>query len=177
MSRHDLPAARWLSAAILLAVFTAGCVYEAPLTAKPTRQIDERLLGDWIEDQADGKDLKIRKLDDSHYVIFYDEFYQAYHSDIGEGHFVSIQQIDPVSAKDRKYTLATYELKDDGRTLVVRTVNDKTIPETLKTTAALEKAVRANLKNPDLLNKEGGTFIRGKREAQPSGQASPSPSP
>ena len=175
MSQSRFPAAGWLCTALLLAVFAVGCVYQAPLTAKPTRKIDERLLGDWVEDQANGKDLKIRKLDDSHYVIFYEEFYQAYHSDVGEGHFVSIQQIDPIPDADRKYTFATCELKDDGNTLVVRTVNDKTIPDTLKTSAALEKAVRANLKNPDLLNKEGGTFIRGKREAQPSGRASPSP--
>jgi hypothetical protein len=176
MSRHRFSSAGWLCAAVLLAAFAGGCVYEAPLTAKPTGKIDERLLGDWVEDQADGKDLKIRKLDDSHYVIFYDDFFQAYHSDIGEGHFVSIQQIDSVAEKDRKYTLATYELKDEGKTLVVRTVNDKTIPDTLKTSAALEKAVRANLKNPDLFNKDGGTFIRGKRATSPSGQASPVPS-
>ncbi|HEY2124711.1 MAG TPA: hypothetical protein VGG94_04525 [Chthoniobacterales bacterium] len=177
MSRHHCPSAGWLGAVILLAVFAGGCVYEAPLTAKPTRKIDERLLGDWVEDQAKGKDLKIRKLDDSHYVIFYDEFYKAHHSDIGEEHFVSIQQIDPVSEKDRKYTFATYELKDDGKTLVVRTVNDKTIPDTLKTSAALEKAVRANLKNPDLLNKDGGTFVRPKPATPPSDQGSPSPTP
>jgi hypothetical protein len=177
MSRHFLPSAGWLCAALLLAAFTGGCVYEAPLTAKPTGKIDERLLGDWVEDQADGKDLKIRKLDDSHYVICYDDFFQAFHSDVGEGHFVSIQQIDPVSEKDRKYTLATYELKDDGKTLVVRTVNEKTISNTFKTAAALEKAVRANLKNPDLLNKDGGTFIRGKRATPPSGQTTPLPSP
>ena len=177
MSQHRFLAAGWLGAAILLAVFAAGCVYQAPLTAKPTRKIDDRLLGDWVEDQADGKDLKIRKLDDSHYVIFYEEFYQAYHSDVGESHFVSIQQIDPIPEADRKYTFATYELKADGKTLVVRTVNDKTIPDTLKTSAALEKAVRANLKNPALFNNDGATFIRPKAKIAPGGQASPSPAP
>jgi hypothetical protein len=176
MSRHRFPTAGWLGAALLLAAFASGCVYEAPLTVKPTRKIDERLLGDWVEDQADGKDLKIRKLDDSHYVIFYEEFYRAYHSDVGTGHFVSLQQIDEIAEADRKYTFASYELKDDGKTLVVRTMNDKTIPMTLKTSAALEKAVRANLKNPDLLNKDGGTFVRPKPKAPPA-QLSPSPSP
>lgn len=174
MSRPLILSRRWLCAG-LLAALTGGCVYEAPLTSKPTRKIDERLLGDWVEDQANGTELKIRKLDDSHYVILYDDFFRAYHSDVGEGHFISIQQIEPVSEKDRKYTFATYELKDDGKKLVVRTVNDKTIPKTLKTSAALEKAVRANLKNPDLLNKDGGTFIRPKAATPPSGQASPSP--
>jgi hypothetical protein len=174
MSQHRISTAGWLCAAILLAV-TGGCVYEAPLTSKPTRKIDDRLLGDWVEDQPGGKDLKIRKLDDSHYVISYDGFYWAFHSDVGEGHFVSIQEIDPIPDKDRKYTFATYELKDDGKTLVVRTMNDKTIPATLKTSAVLEKTVRANLKNPDLLNKDGGTFIRPKPAIPPGGQASPSP--
>ena len=81
------------------------------------------------------------------------------------------------SPADRKYTFAAYELKDDGRTLVVRTVNDKTVPATLKTSAALENAVRANLKNPALFNNDGATFIRPKAKTAPSGQASPSPAP
>ena len=55
-----LAAACWLAA--------SGCVYDVPITAKPTRQIDARLLGNWTS--TDGKSkLKVVKLDNYNYVV------------------------------------------------------------------------------------------------------------
>src|SRR5438105_1937292 len=144
MSRISMPAVRWLGAAVL-ATLVSSCVYEAPLTPKPTAKIDDRLLGNWMEQKSDSfpeTNLKIRKLDDGNYFISYNGFYRAFHSDLGENHFVSIQNIDSAAEKERKYTIAAYELKDGGDTVVIRALNDKIIPETLKTSAELEKAVR-----------------------------------
>jgi hypothetical protein len=62
--------------------FTA-CQYEVPITSNPTRKVEERLLGDWTS--ADGKEkLKLRRLDDSIYIVYYDgDLFRAYHSDLG----------------------------------------------------------------------------------------------
>ena len=164
---------------LLFLAFACGCDYEAPLTAKPTGKIDPQLLGNWIGQDTGSfpeTNLKIRKLDDSNYLISYGGFYRAYHSDLGDIHFVSIQNIEPVPDKERKYILATYELKDNGDTLIVRTINDKVIPNTLKTSAELEKAIRANLKNPDLFKKDPGVFNRAKAIPQKGEQSSPAES-
>src|SRR5207302_4549293 len=62
--------------------FTA-CQYDVPITSAPTRKVQDRLLGDWTS--TDGKEkLKLRSLDDSTYIVYYDgDLFRAYHSDIG----------------------------------------------------------------------------------------------
>src|SRR5205823_11761729 len=59
--------------------FTA-CQYDVPITSGPTRKVQERLLGDWTS--ADGREkLKLRSLDDSAYIVYYDgDLFRAYHS-------------------------------------------------------------------------------------------------
>jgi len=159
MKRTQIVAARCLFL-LLVAFFAWGCIYQAPLTPRPTRKIDERLLGNWLEKAKDGKTMRIGKLTDWEYIIYYDGFYRAFHSDLGDNHFVSVQNLQPVDDKDRKYTILTYELRNGGKTLVVRTINTDVIPATLTTSAALKKAIEANLDNPKLFNSDVGTYTR-----------------
>jgi hypothetical protein len=159
MKQKCMTPARW--AGLLLVVFLAcGCIYETPLTWHPTRKIDEQLLGDWLEKAKDGKTMMVRKLSDSEYIIYYDGFYRAYHSDLDSHHFVSVQSLDSAKDSERKYTILTYELQDGGNTLVMTTINTDVIPATLTTPAALQKAIKANLDNPKLMNSDAGTFTR-----------------
>jgi len=61
-----------------------ACQYGVPITSDTTRKVQERLLGDWTS--SDGKEkLKLRSLDDSVYIVYYDgDLFRAYHSDVAE---------------------------------------------------------------------------------------------
>ena len=77
----------------------SGCVYEVPITSKPTRKLDERLLGNWTS--KDGKNkMKVVRLDDSNYIVSYNgDLFRAYHSDVAKTPFVSVQILDSAKAK------------------------------------------------------------------------------
>jgi predicted ribosome-associated RNA-binding protein Tma20 len=89
----------------------SACEYEVPITSNPTRKVEERLLGDWSS--LDGKEkMKVRRLDDSIYIVYYDgDLFRAYHSDVAETPFVSVQDIN---SRDRKYAYVVWKLSDDG---------------------------------------------------------------
>jgi hypothetical protein len=132
----------------------SGCVYDVPITAKPTHKIDERLLGDWTS--KEGKDkktnkMKIVRVDDYNYVVSYNgDLYRAYHSDVAKTAFVSVQILD--SAKP-KYAYSAWKLSDDG-TLIGRAVSDKVIPDETKDSASVQKLLEKNLQNPALFEEE-----------------------
>ena len=136
----------WLLGVIGLLV--AGCNYEVALTAKPTRKIDERLLGVWLGGE-DGKDtMTVRRLDDSTYVVAMDkDIYRAFHTDFAGTAFISVQDLN---ADNRLYLYLTAALSADGNQLTLRTVSPKVVPEDTKGRAALQKLIKANLANPRL---------------------------
>jgi hypothetical protein len=129
----------------------SGCEYEVPLTSKPTRKVEEKLLGDWIS--KDGKDkMKVRRLDDSIYIVSYNgDLFRAFHSDFAKTSFVSVQDID---SPDRKYAYLTWKLSDDGKQLGLRVVNNKVIPNEIKDSESIQKLLEKNLQNPELLGEE-----------------------
>lgn len=136
----------WLLGVIGLVL--AGCNYEVALTAKPTRKIDERLLGVWLGGD-DGKDpMTVRRLDDSTYVIAMDDdIYRAFHTDFGGTAFISAQDLN---ADNRLYLYLTAALSPDDNQLTLRTVSPKVVPEETRGRAALQKLIKANLANPRL---------------------------
>src|SRR5438552_15750059 len=74
--------------------------------------------------------MKVRKLDDSVYIVYYDgDLFRAYHSDIGETPFASVQDLN---SNDRKYAYVVWKLSDDGKHLSLRSVN-KLIPKEPRT--------------------------------------------
>ena len=117
-----------IAACLCILAFSA-CEYEVPITPSPTQKVQERLLGDWTS--TDGKEkMKVRKLDDSIYIVYYDgDLFRAYHSDIAETPFVSVQDLN---SNDRKYAYVVWKLSDDGKHLSLRSVN-KLIPKEPRT--------------------------------------------
>jgi len=113
--------------------------------------VQERLLGDWTSD--DGKEkLKLRKLDDSVYIVYYDgDLFRAYHSDVAETPFVSVQDLN---ANSRKYAYVIWKLSDDGKSLRLRNVSDKVIPTDSKDSATVVALLEKNAHNPELLGEE-----------------------
>ncbi len=138
----------------------SGCDgdYAVPITTSPTREIDQRLLGNWVS-KAGTEKMKVRKFDDSNYIVLYDgDLYRAYHSDVGKTAFVSAQEID--SAR-RKYVYLAYKLSDDGQQLDLRAVEDKVIPKETKDVASVQKLLKKNLQNSQLFGDEG-QYVREK---------------
>jgi hypothetical protein len=128
----------------------SGCVYDVPITAKPTHKVDTRLLGDWTS--KDGKDkLKVVKLDDFNYIVYSDgDLYRAYHSDMADTPFVSVQKLE---SEKPQYAYWTWKLSNDG-TLSLRNVNDKIVPDNTKDSASVRKLLKENLHNPALFGDE-----------------------
>lgn len=130
--------------------FTA-CQYDVPITSAPTRKVQEQLLGNWKS--ADGKEeLKVRSLDDSIYIVYYDgDLFRAYHSNVAETPFASVQDLN---SSDRKYAYVIWKLSDDGKDLRLRNVNDKIVPKETKDSAAVVALLTKNAGNPDLFGEE-----------------------
>jgi hypothetical protein len=103
--------------------------------------------------------MKVRKFDDSHYVVSYDgDLYRAYHSDVGRTSFVSAQEIDSAG---RKYVYLAYKLSADGQQLDLRAVEDKVIPRETNDSVSVQKLLMKNLGNSRLFGDEG-QYVREK---------------
>jgi hypothetical protein len=143
------PNPTWLLAIVCL-VLTA-CNYDVPLTEKPTRKIEERLLGDWVsfdKDEQKMEQMHVRKLDDSTYVVALDkDIYRIFHSDFADTAFVSVQDLN---SEERKYAYYAWTLSADGKELRVKIVSTNVVPEETKGREALQKLLQANLANPKL---------------------------
>ncbi|MGZ8797056.1 MAG: hypothetical protein ACXW2F_06900 [Thermoanaerobaculia bacterium] len=76
-----------------------GCEYDVPITAKPTREIEASLLGDWTSTDWTDKDckdqMKARKYDESSYIVSNNgDLYRAWHSDVAGTPFLTAQNLD-----------------------------------------------------------------------------------
>ncbi len=131
----------------------AGCNYDSPLTPKPTQMVNEKLLGDWVSfDKEAGKEehLRVLRFDESNYVITMDgDVYRAFHSDFAGLAFVSVQDLQ-VGREDHKYVYFTWQLSADGSKLTLHGISTKVVPEDTKGRGAIQKLIKANLKNPAL---------------------------
>ena len=109
------------------------------------------MLGNWRS--TDGKEeLKLRRFDDGTYIVYYDgDLFRAYHSDIGETPFVSVQDLN---SNDRKYAYIIWKLSDDGRNLKLRSVNDKVVPKETKDSVTVVGLLTKNVRNPELFGEE-----------------------
>jgi hypothetical protein len=131
-------------------VFNA-CEYEVPITSSPTRKVQEQFLGNWVS--LDGKEnMRVRRLDDSTYVVYYDgDLFRAYHSDVAETPFATVQDLN---SSDRKYAYIIWKLSDDGKNLRLRSVNDKVVPKETRDSASIVALLTKNASNPELFGEE-----------------------
>jgi hypothetical protein len=113
--------------------------------------VQEQLLGNWVS--LDGKeDMRVRRLDDSTYVVYYDgDLFRAYHSDVAETPFVTVQDLN---SSDRKYAYVIWKLSDDGKNLRLRNVNDKVVPKETRDSATVVALLTKNARNPELFGEE-----------------------
>jgi len=128
-----------------------ACQYDVPITSSPTRKVQEQLLGDWRS--SDGKEEpKLRRLDDGIYIVYYDsDLFRAYHSDVAETSFATIQDLN---SNDRKYAYVVWKLSDDGKHLSLRNVSDKVISKEIKDSGTVVSLLTKNASNPELFGEE-----------------------
>ena len=101
----------------------------------------------------------MRRLDDSVYIVYYDgDLFRAYHSDIAETPFASVQDLN---SNDRKYAYVVWKVSDDGKHLSLRNVNRKLIPKETRDSAAVAALLTKNAQNPELFG-EAIEFTREK---------------
>lgn len=131
----------------LASLLLAGCDYEVPLTTKPARAVDHRLIGDWVSPDSW---IKVRPFDGEHYVIFHNGgFFRAWHSTVAGLPLVTVQAIED---KERRYAYLAYNLSDDGKRLNLRFVRDEVVSKKIKDTVAMQKAIEQHAKQPELLS-------------------------
>ena len=101
----------------------------------------------------DGKEkMKVRRFDDSIYIVYFDgDLFRAYHSDVTDTPFVSVQDIN---SSDRKYAYVVWKLSDDGKRLSLRSVQSKVVPKEQKDSATVAELLKENAKNPELFGEE-----------------------
>ena len=152
MSSANLAWLRVVGVAIgLCSLAFTSCTYDVPITSSPTRKVQEQLLGEWRS--ADGKEeLKLRSLDDSIYIVYYDgDLFRAYHSDVAETPFATIQDLN---SNDRKYAYVVWKLSDDGKHLSLRNVSDKVISQEIKDSGTVVALLTKNASKPELFGEE-----------------------
>ena len=135
---------------VCILVFSA-CEYEVPITPSPTRKVQEQLLGNWVS--LDGKEnMRVRRLDGGMYVVYYDgDLFRAYHSDVAEMPFASVQDLN---SNDRKYAYVVWKLSDDGKRLSLHNVSNKIIPKETGDSATVAAILTKNARNPELFGEE-----------------------
>jgi len=135
----------------LCVLFFSACNYEVPITSSPTRKVQEQLLGNWVS--LDGKeDMRVRRLDDSIYIVYYDgDLFRAYHSDVAETPFATVQDLN---SSDRKYAYVMWKLSDDSKNLRLRSVNEKVVPKETRNSASVVALLTKNAGNPELFGEE-----------------------
>ena len=137
-----------------------GCEYDVPITSKPTRKVEARLLGDWLgkDSSPNGKEklqMKVRKLDDSTYIVSYDgDLCRAYHSDVAKTPFISVQDLDDLDSVKPYYAYLTWKLSEDGKQLSLRFVRNELVPYKTRDSASVQKLLKQNLQNPKLFDED-----------------------
>lgn len=162
-SRHPRPFGAGSALALVLGFLLAGCDYGVPLTAGPTRPVQAKLLGDWVEITAEPERdrLGIRRLDDSTYIVVLNgDAYRAHHSDLGDEPFVSVQDLND---QDRKYAWYRWSLSADGTQLTLEGVNSKLVPDEARDPAAAQRLLEAKRGAAGWLD-EPARFVRSSRE-------------
>jgi hypothetical protein len=135
----------------------AACQYSVPITERPTRNVEIKLIGNWVS--ADGREtIKIRTLSQSTYIVSYNGvLFQAFHSDLSGIPFLSVQELE---TRERSYSY-TYRLSDDGAKLYLRLINDEVVPRDTKDVASIQRLLKGNVHNPaSFRNEDEFTKVR-----------------
>ena len=129
----------------------AGCDYTVPLSAKPDRKIDERLLGEWISPSSW---MKVRRFDAENYVVYHNgTAFRAWHSPVAGLPLLTVQELESKPGST-KFAYLSYDVTGDGQRLNLRVVRDEVVSKKINDTAAMRQAVEQHARHPELLTEE-----------------------
>jgi hypothetical protein len=137
-----------LSIAVATCLFVfLGCIYDVPITSKPTGEMDSRLVGQWVSSDAKIK-LKVVKLNDENYIVVNTDgkLYQIWRSDVAD---VALFTVLHLETETPKYSYWNWKLSDDG-SLILRIINHKIVPDVTIDSASVRKLLSDHLENPAL---------------------------
>ncbi len=142
---------RWRSVLLATTLLLVSCEYKFPL-AEPTQKVDNRVLGDFTASTPEREWLKIRALDENHYVVVYDgTIFRAHHSAVAGMPLVSLQNLDDANGQ---WAYMTWTLSESGKILTLRNVDPKVVPYDTANAEAVQKLLNANRDNPALFGEE-----------------------
>ena len=146
---------RLAGAAFAGLLLLTGCDYTVPITARPTRPVNARLLGDWISLDPSGKQdaaMSVRPLDESAYAVAIEgDIYRAFHSECAGLPLVSVQDLNSSS---RKYVYYAWQLTADGARLTLRRVSLAVIPDSTPDSPAVQRLLAVHASDPKLFEHE-----------------------
>ncbi len=123
------------------ALFILSACFDSPMMNAPSGQIDERLLGNWVN--SGGETTRISKIDNYHYLIEKDkDKYSAYQSDIGSERFVTIQS-------GVHFMFFHYTVEADGKKLIGKNVSHNLL-HTTSDTKTISRVIENSLSDPKL---------------------------
>ena len=92
------------------------------------------------------------EVDDSIYIVYYDgDLFRAYHSDVAETPFATVQDLN---SSDRKYAYVVWKLSDDGKHLSLRNVSDKVISKEIRDSGTVAALLTKNASNLELFGEQ-----------------------
>ena len=145
----------FVSIGLLAFLLLAGCNFDFPLTARPTRAIDARLIGNWTAQEPGEKrveHLNIRQLDDHTYIAVYEgDLYRGFHSDVAGFSLLSVQDLNPAPGR---YLYMQYRLLEDGTKLGLRSLDAEMVKTAAQDQKTTTEFIRLNTDNPKLFSAE-----------------------
>ena len=145
-------------------LFLTACDFTAPLTEKPTRDVDPALFGSWFS-ITNGEPLEIYRLSATEYlaVIDKDSPFVCTHSDMAGVAFISCRVIGQDAKEYGKYAYRAYKL--DGDQLSIFRLSESLVD--VKDLSAAERRARieAAAKAGTALDTTDKNILRYKRKA------------
>lgn len=140
---------------LALTVLLSGCIYDSPPVRTPSEKVDPSFVGNWRQVGEPTNKLLIRAYDRREYSIITDDDktisnYRAYTCEVAGLQLACVQELDPKS--NGRWAVFEYSLSPGGQ-LSARMLNEKVVTQANKTPRALRRAIRQNIKNPELFLK------------------------
>ena len=175
---------RQLHFLFLVVIALGGCVYKAPISFTPSREIDRSLIGTWQPFEEPDSKLIIAEADPTHYNIGVrppkgnplnvgPTDFRAHHTKVGEIDIVNLQILDPETNKTGDWAFKTGDwafvsyTRPDKDTLHLRMVNEKVIltpfdpgGKLLTTPEAMKHHFESVINRPDLFSPKETVFRR-----------------
>lgn len=145
----------------LMTLMLSGCSFDFPLSNTPSRDINQKLLGDWKEINVDSK-LSVLKFLNSEYLVVFKNgwetlYFRGFHSKVDKLDIVNLQLLNNHHEDYGKYSYFVIDQKNDNE-FIVKSINvGFQYPDSRK---LVLRRIKRGIKNGDLYDNDPMTFQR-----------------